>query len=98
MTFNLWPRQDTFAPQADVRRPKLGLADVAVGLGVLTLLYLVAHVGAESLVRFAPPDIIPSVSLDPRNLPNYVARSTLRMFLALGASTVFTFIYGYAAA
>ena len=71
-------------------------ADVAVGLGTLTLLY-VARVGAQSFVRFSPPDIIPSISLDPRNLPNYAARSTLRMFIALGFSTLFTFVYGYAA-
>src|ERR1700727_2450271 len=73
-------------------------ADLAVGLGTLALLYVVARVGAESFVRFSPPDVIPSVSLDPRNLPNYTARSTLRMFVALGFSTLFTFAYGYAAA
>jgi NitT/TauT family transport system permease protein len=73
-------------------------ADLAVGLGTLGLLYVVARVGAESFVRFHPPDVIPSISLDPRNLPNYAARSTLRMFIALILSTLFTFIYGYAAA
>jgi NitT/TauT family transport system permease protein len=94
MSFNLWRKSS----QTDMARPSLGLADLAVGLGVLTLLYVVAKVGAQSLVRFNPPDVIPTVDLDPRNLPNYAARSTLRMFLALGFSTVFTFIYGYAAA
>src|SRR5580698_272708 len=94
MSFNLWRKSS----QTDMTRPSLGLADLAVGLGVLTLLYVVAKVGAQSLVRFNPPDVIPTVDLDPRNLPNYAARSTLRMFLALGFSTVFTFIYGYAAA
>jgi len=74
------------------------LADLAVGLGTLALFWAVAKVGSESLVRFSPPDIIPTINLDPRNLPNYAARSTLRMFLALIASTLFTFIYGYAAA
>jgi len=73
-------------------------ADLAVGLGTLGLLYVVARVGAESFVRFHPPDVIPAINLDPRNLPNYAARSTLRMFLALIASTLFTFVYGYAAA
>jgi NitT/TauT family transport system permease protein len=77
---------------------KFPLADLAVGLGTLALLYVVARVGAESLVKFRPPDVIPTISLDPRNLPNYAARSTLRMFLALIASTLFTFVYGYAAA
>jgi NitT/TauT family transport system permease protein len=74
------------------------VADLVVGLGTLGLLYVVARVGAESLVKFSPPDVIPTISLDPRNLPNYAARSTLRMFIALGASTIFTFVYGYAAA
>ncbi len=74
------------------------LADVAIGLGTLTLLYIVARVGAEALVRFHPPDIVPSVNLNPWNLPNYAARSTLRMFIALVLSTLFTFVYGYAAA
>ena len=73
-------------------------ADLAVGLGTLVLLYVAARVGAESLVKFSPPDVIPTISLDPRNLPNYAARSALRMFIALGFSTLFTFIYGYAAA
>src|SRR5579864_371062 len=86
-----------FAFPLDVKRPALGLADFTIGLGVLTLLYVVSRIGAQSFVRFSPPDIIPTVSLDPRNLPNYAARSTLRMFVALGCSTIFTFIYGYAA-
>jgi len=74
------------------------LPDLAVGLGTLALLYVVARIGAQSFVRFHPPDIIPAVSLDPRYLPNYAARSTLRMFVALICSTIFTLIYGYAAA
>ncbi|HEX4167753.1 MAG TPA: ABC transporter permease subunit [Bryobacteraceae bacterium] len=80
------------------RRGRLGLPDLAVGLGTLLLLYVVARVGAQSLAHFAPPEIIPSVSLDPRNLPNYAARSTLRMFVALACSLLFTFVYGYTAA
>jgi len=90
--------QFTLAPQAAAVRRLFRPADLAVGLGTLTLLYVVARVGAQSLVKFSPPEIIPSIGLDPRNLPNYAARSTLRMFIALGFSTLFTFIYGYAAA
>ncbi len=98
MPLDLWRNWSPFSQQSDIKRPTLGLADLAVGLGVLTTLYIVAHVGSESLVKFKPPDVIPAVSLDPRNLPNYAARSTLRMFLALIASVLFTFVYGYAAA
>ncbi|HVO97853.1 MAG TPA: ABC transporter permease subunit [Bryobacteraceae bacterium] len=98
MSLNFPRKFFAFSLQADVKRPALGLADFTIGLGVLTLLYVVSRVGAESFVKFSPPDIIPSVGLDPRNLPNYAARSTLRMFVALGFSTLFTFVYGYTAA
>src|SRR5215472_3290071 len=98
MTLTGWGKISAFSLRSGEERPAISLADVAVGLGVLTLLYGVARVGAQSLVRFSPPDIIPSVSLDPLNLPNYVARSTLRMFAALACSTLFTFAYEYAAA
>ncbi|MBV8172487.1 MAG: ABC transporter permease subunit [Candidatus Eremiobacteraeota bacterium] len=85
------------SPQA-ARRPPIRLADVAVVLGSLALLALAAKVGAGMLVGFKPPVLTPHVSLDPRVLPYYAARSTLRMFIALLWSLAFTFAYGYAAA
>jgi NitT/TauT family transport system permease protein len=51
---------------------------VAVGLGILALLYVVARAGSQALVKFSPPEVIPSVGPDPWNLPSYAARSTLR--------------------
>jgi NitT/TauT family transport system permease protein len=81
-----------------LRRVRYGLADIAVIVGALALLALIAHIGSESFVAFTPPRQVPTVGLDPRLLPGYVARSTLRMFIALLASLIFTFIYGYAAA
>ena len=81
-----------------LRRGRFGLADVALILAVLALLGLIAHVGSEALVRFQPPDVSPVVSLDPRNLPEYAGRSTLRMVVALVISTVCTLIYGWIAA
>jgi NitT/TauT family transport system permease protein len=98
MTLKTWRTTALFSIGSDLRRPRIGVADLAVGLGTLALLYLVARIGAESFVKFNPPDVIPTVALDPRNLPNYAARSTLRMFIALGFSTLFTFVYGYTAA
>jgi NitT/TauT family transport system permease protein len=50
------------------------------------------------MVSFHPPDVSPVVSLDPRNLPDYTLRSTLRMFIALGCSTLFSLLYGSLAA
>lgn len=85
-------------PESLRRSGSFGLPDLAVILGVLALLGVVAHVGAGAMVSFRPPDVSPTVSLDPRNLPDYAARSTLRMFIALAASLLFTLIYGWLAA
>ncbi len=80
------------------RRVPTLVADVMVVLGTLAFFALMARLGQGLLVSFHPPDTVPNVSLDPANLPYYAARSTLRMFIALGLSVIFTFIYGYAAA
>ncbi|WP_448562454.1 ABC transporter permease [Trichothermofontia sp.] len=88
----------TFPTPEALRRFPFGLADVAVMLGTLVLLALVARVGAGALVSFEPPNIVPAIDLDPRNLPYYAGRSTLRMFITLFFSTVFTLVYGYVAA
>ena len=85
-------------PEALRQSPSFGLADLAVILGVLTLLTLIAHVGSGAMVSFRPPELSPTISLDPRNLPEYAGRSSLRMFIALGASTLFTLVYGSLAA
>jgi NitT/TauT family transport system permease protein len=87
----------TFPSSEAFRRLPIGLADIAVILGTLTLLTLIARVGAGTLVSFQPP-ISPIVDLDPLNLPYYAGRSTLRMFVGLFFSTVFTLTYGYVAA
>ena len=85
-------------PEALRRADGFGLADGAVVLGVLVLLGLIGHVGSAAMVSFRPPEISPTVSLDPRFLPSYAARSTARMFIALAASMLFTFLYGWTAA
>jgi NitT/TauT family transport system permease protein len=90
--------QSLLESRAALRKLPFGLADVAVILGTLFLIALIAKVGSGALVAFTPSQNLPSVDLDPRNLPYYAARSTLRMFIGLTASFAFTFAYGYAAA
>lgn len=85
-------------PEALRRDDGFALADLAVILGVLALLGVIAHVGSQAMVSFRPPEVSPTVSLDPRHLPDYAARSTLRMFIALVASLLFTLVYGWIAA
>jgi NitT/TauT family transport system permease protein len=68
-------------------------------LGALALLTAFARIGSGTLVAFVPQrHLVPHVDLAPRFLPYYAARSTLRMFVALVWSLLFTFAYGYAAA
>ena len=82
-----------------MRRPPAGLADIALILGVFALIYTVVRVSRGALIPFIPPETLPPpVSLDPRNLPYYLARSTVRMVAAMGFSLLFTFTYGYVAA
>lgn len=88
----------TFPSPEALRRFPFGLADVVVILGTLVLLALIARIGAGTLVSFQPPDIVPNIDLNPRNLPYYAGQSTLRMFVALFCSTIFTLVYGYIAA
>jgi NitT/TauT family transport system permease protein len=88
----------TFPSPEALRRVPLGMADLALLLGTFFLLALVARLGAGALVSFAPPQVVPQIDLDPRNLPYYAGRSTLRMFIALFFSTLFTLVYGYTAA
>jgi len=75
-----------------------GWADIAFLLGLFLLLYMLAKVGRGFFDAFNPPGITPQISLNPANLPYYAARSTIRMFIALGVSVLFTLAYGYACA
>lgn len=50
-----------FAFVSTLTRNQFRLPDLAVALGTLTVLYIAARVGRESLVHFAPPEIIPAV-------------------------------------
>ena len=71
--------------------------DIVVALGVLVLLYAVVEAGRGASVSFTPGQV-GAIDTSPTQLPYYAARSLLRMFIALGLSFTFTFIYGYVAA
>ncbi len=88
----------TFPTPEALRRLPFGLADGVVILGTLVLLALIARLGSGVLVSFHPPDIVPGIDLNPVNLPYYAGCSTLRMFIALFFSTLFTLAYGAIAA
>jgi NitT/TauT family transport system permease protein len=64
---------------------------------VIGALVAVGYVAQGTMVRIDAPGAT-EITLDPRNLPVYALRTTMRMFAALAASLLFTFTYGTAAA
>ena len=59
---------------------------------VLALLVLFAYGGQQMARPYSLGDTLP-LSLDPLNLPYYLLRTTLRMFIALAASVVFSCVF-----
>lgn len=64
---------------------------------LFVILFAAMKLGAGMAVPFSEANP-PVVDLSPDLLPYYAGRSLLRMFLAFGASLIFTLIYGYTAA
>src|SRR6202011_641549 len=64
---------------------------------VFGIIIAVAHGAHEMKSPLSTLDIAP-VTLDPRNLPEYALRTTMRMFAAIFASLLFTFVVATLAA
>jgi NitT/TauT family transport system permease protein len=64
---------------------------------IIGALVLIVYGGQQTTVPLSALDVAP-VSLDPRNLPEYALRTTLRMLLAIVCSIIFTFAYSALAA
>jgi NitT/TauT family transport system permease protein len=73
------------------------LYDVVIFILVAAAFVLLAHGAHEMGASLAKLEIAP-VTLDPANLPEYALRTTLRMFAAICASLVFTFVVATLAA
>jgi NitT/TauT family transport system permease protein len=73
------------------------LYDGIVFIAIVAAFVLVAHAVREMGEPLARLDVAP-VTLDPRNLPEYALRTTLRMFAAILASLAFTFVVATLAA
>ena len=73
------------------------LFDLVAGICILAALI---YVGSVARGTFAPLDApeATAITLDPRALPGYAVRTTLRMFAALLCSLLFTFTYATFAA
>ncbi|WP_196592526.1 ABC transporter permease [Pectinatus sottacetonis] len=76
---------------------KFTAMDIVVLAVVFMIFYIVLKLSMGMDIPFSLDTDI-SISLSPEMLPYYAGRSLLRMFIALGFSFLFTFIYGYIAA
>jgi NitT/TauT family transport system permease protein len=73
------------------------LYDGIVFILVFAVIIAVVHGAAEMKAPLSTLEIAP-VTLDPRNLPEYALRTTMRMFAAIFASLLFTFVVATLAA
>jgi NitT/TauT family transport system permease protein len=85
----------TFPSRETLSRLRFRPLDVAVGLFVILLIYVIVRVGAGTR---ASVHAAQTISISPSNLPYYAARSLLRMFIALFFSYAFSLSYAYVAA
>jgi len=81
----------------NIPKQRLSWLDAMLLIFIFAILYSILHLGASMNAPFALEDQM-EISLDPSILPYYAGRSLLRMFIAFGASLIFTIIYGYIAA
>ncbi|MEZ0067972.1 NitT/TauT family transport system permease protein [Streptacidiphilus sp. MAP12-20] len=80
------------------RRVGTRWVDLIVAAALVALLYGLLRLAPGLNAPFLPSTAPSQVSTDPANLPYYAVRSLLRMFAALVASVLFTFVYATAAA
>jgi NitT/TauT family transport system permease protein len=64
---------------------------------VLAVVFALAWAGSQMARPYAVGEVIP-LTLDPLVLPYYLLRTTIRMFLAMGASIVFSCVFAAVAA
>jgi NitT/TauT family transport system permease protein len=87
-----------YSSRGALDRPPSRSVDVVVFLAAAVLLWMILRVSSGINVPFNEITAPSRVSTDLALLPYYAGRSLLRMFVALGLSLLFTFVYATAAA
>jgi NitT/TauT family transport system permease protein len=85
----------TFPSRETLSRLRFRPLDIAVGVAVVLLIYVVIRVGSGAR---APVQHVRTLDTSPSELPYYAARSLLRMFTALFFAFAFSLSYAYVAA
>src|SRR5579862_8519677 len=86
----------SFPTRGTLRRPRFSALDVVVFVAIAVLLVGIVRLAHAMDANVAAAHT--TISTNPIHLPYYAARSLLRMFIALGLSVIFTFVYPTAAA
>ena len=81
----------TFPALASARRMP-NLFDIAAILCIAGILFAIASTARGTLAPLNAPDVA-TIHLEPSYLPGYALRTTMRMFVALFCSVLFTFTY-----
>ncbi|MFJ4651956.1 ABC transporter permease [Nocardia sp. NPDC088792] len=92
------PNSPKTTPDRPAVRNRLRATDYLLIGAAAVLIIVVLRLFRDMTVPWTPDTGQDTVSTDPSNLPYYAARTTLRMFLGLLASIVFTLIVGQWAA
>ena len=79
-------------------RRRVSWADLLVAVGVICFFYALTRLGESLSLRVTAGSTTTVLPTGISHIPYYAACSLLRMFVALAASTVFTFVYATAAA
>ena len=87
----------TYSSRGVSTKVRFGWRDIVIFIVVFGLLFGVARMAHQMHAPLSTTSK-PQISLSPTALPGYAARSLLRMFIAFGASILFTLVYGYVAA
>lgn len=87
----------TFPGRISILR-QVSLIDVLIGLAVVVLFYGAVELGESLSVTITPGASASTLPTGIIHIPYYAACSLLRMFVALALATLFTLVYGVAAA
>ena len=69
-----------------------------IAFAMILAVFIAVAQGSRGMTAHLPPPNVSNITLDYASLPYYALRTTLRMFLALIASFIFTFAYATLAA
>src|SRR5208283_5799341 len=79
-------------------RRRMGPIDIAIALVITAIFYVIGRLNHSLSVDVTAGSSPSALPTGISHVPFYAAASLLRMFVALALSTIFTFVYGTAAA